>query len=164
MRRLHSIARYYEKIDRIKASPRDISITTDIIVGFPGETEIDFQETVKMVEYCEFDSAYIFRYSPRPGTPAYEMPDDVSLEEKTRRFQELESVQKSVQNKKLQRYLGRTLKVLAERKSSKNEADLTGHSTCHRVVNFSGTDDMLGKIVDVRVSEVKANSLFGEVV
>lgn len=164
MRRLHSIERYYEKIDRIKASPRDISITTDIIVGFPGETESDFLDTVRMVEYCEFDSAYIFKYSPRPGTPAYEMPDNVSPEQKSERFQELERVQKSIQNRKLQRYVNTTLKVLAERKSAKGEGDLTGHSTCHRVVNFQGTDDMLGKIVDVRISEVKANSLFGEVV
>ena len=164
MRRLHTIERYFERIDKIKASGRDISLTTDIIVGFPGETEEDFQETVKMAEYCEFDSAYIFKYSPRPGTPAYDMPDDVPATEKTSRFRRLEAVQKSQQNKGLQRYINKVLKVLAERPSAKSADDLTGHSTCHRVVNFHGSDDMLGNIVNVRITEVKANSLFGEVV
>ena len=78
MKRLHTIASYREKIDRIIASPRDISLTTDIIVGFPGETREDFEATVDLVEYCGYDSAYIFKYSPRPGTPAFEMDDDVS--------------------------------------------------------------------------------------
>lgn len=164
MRRLHSIDRYYEKIDKMRSSPRDLSITTDIIVGFPGETEQDFMETVKMVEYCNFDSAYIFKYSPRPGTPAFEMADDVAPQEKTRRFRELERVQRNLQENNLQRYMGRTLSVLAEKTSAKSADDLTGHSTCHRVVNFQGTDDMLGKIIDVRITKVKANSLFGEAV
>lgn len=164
MRRLHSIDRYYEKIDKMRSSPRDLSITTDIIVGFPGETEQDFMETVKMVEYCNFDSAYIFKYSPRPGTPAFEMTDDVAPQEKTRRFRELERVQRNLQENNLQRYMGRTLSVLAEKTSAKSADDLTGHSTCHRVVNFQGTDDMLGKIIDVRITKVKANSLFGEAV
>lgn len=164
MRRLHSIDRYFEKIDKMRSSPRDLSITTDIIVGFPGETEQDFMETVKMVEYCNFDSAYIFKYSPRPGTPAFEMTDDVAPQEKTRRFRELERVQRNLQENNLQRYMGRTLSVLAEKTSAKSADDLTGHSTCHRVVNFQGTDDMLGKIIDVRITKVKANSLFGEAV
>jgi tRNA-2-methylthio-N6-dimethylallyladenosine synthase len=92
------------------------------------------------------------------------MPDDVSAAEKTSRFRRLEAIQKSQQNKGLQRYVHKVLKVLAERPSAKSADDLTGHSTCHRVVNFHGSDDMLGNIVNVRITEVKANSLFGEVV
>src|SRR5690606_28995664 len=164
MRRLHKIDSYYKKIDQMKASHRDISITTDIIVGFPGETEEDFRETVKLVEYCGYDSAYIFKYSPRPGTPAFEMEDNVPPEEKTRRFRALEQVQKIHQFNNLQRYLNRTLEVLAERPSAKSSDDLTGHSTCHRVVNFAGSGDMLGNIVNVRMTEVTSNSLFGDVV
>lgn len=163
MRRGHTIEAYFEKVDRIKASFRNIALTTDIIVGFPGETEADFRDTVRMVEYCGFDSAYIFKYSPRPGTPAYAMQDDVPAAEKTLRFLELERVQKSVQNKSLQRYLNQTLKVLAEDRSARTPGGLTGHSTCHKVVNFSGTDDLVGRVVEVRITEVKANSLFGEV-
>jgi len=163
MRRLHTIESYKKKIDRIRSSRRDIALTTDIIVGFPGETEEDFLQTVELVEYCGYDSAYIFKYSPRPGTPAFEMADDVSEDEKTSRFLKLEAVQRSVQNRRLQRYLGKTLSVLAERESTKSSADISGHSTCHKVVNFRGSRDMIGTIQEVRVTEIKSNSLYGEV-
>jgi len=162
MKRGHTIEKYFDKIDRIKASSRDISLTTDIIVGFPGETDEDFRKTVDMVKYCGFDMAYIFKYSPRPGTPAFEMNDDVPLAEKTLRFLELEKAQKAIQLKRLQRYLNKVLKVLIEGRSTRTTG-LTGHSTCHKVVNFDGSAELLGKIVDVRITEIKANSLFGEV-
>jgi tRNA-2-methylthio-N6-dimethylallyladenosine synthase len=162
MRRLHTIDSYKRKIDYLKASKRNISLTTDIIVGFPGETEEDFRATVDLIEYCKFDMAYIFRYSPRPGTPAYKMEDDVTFEEKTARFLELERVQKHNQNVVLQRYLGSKLSVLAERTSSKTQEDLTGHSPCHKVVNFKGDAGLLGKLVDVKITEIKANSFYGE--
>lgn len=164
MRRLHTTESYLRKIDRIKASPRNISVTTDIIVGFPGETDADFCDTMKLAEYCEFDSAYIFKYSPRPGTPAFELPDNVTDEEKTTRFLALEGLQKQIQTRTSRRYLDKTLDVLAEKFSTKSTADLSGHSTCHRVVNFSGSGDMLGRTIPVKIREVKANSLFGEVV
>ncbi len=164
MRRLHTTESYLRKIDRIKASPRNISVTTDIIVGFPGETDADFRDTMKLAEYCEFDSAYIFKYSPRPGTPAFELPDNVTDEEKTTRFLALEGLQKQIQTRTSRRYLDKTLDVLAEKFSTKSTADLSGHSTCHRVVNFRGPSDMLGRTIPVTIREVKANSLFGEVV
>jgi tRNA-2-methylthio-N6-dimethylallyladenosine synthase len=160
MKRGHTIDKYMKIIDRLRSSPRDISITTDIIVGFPGETEEDFRDTVKLVEYCGYDMAYIFKYSPRPGTPAYEMEDDVSPADKTIRFLELERVQREVQNKRLQRYLGSTVSVLVEGASVRSES-LMGHSTCHKVVNFAGDKNLLGQIVDVEVTEIKSNSLFG---
>jgi tRNA-2-methylthio-N6-dimethylallyladenosine synthase len=163
MKRGHTVEKYFKQIDRLKSSSRNIALTTDIIVGFPGETEADFLDTVKMVEYCGFDMAYIFKYSPRPGTPAFDMLDDVSPAEKTLRFMELERAQKASQNRRLQRYLNKVLKVLVEGRSSRTDSGLTGHSTCHKVVNFAGPAELLGKIVDVRISEIKANSLFGEV-
>ncbi len=163
MKRGHSIEKYFEKIDRLRSSHRDIALTTDIIVGFPGETELDFQDSIKMVEYCGFDMAYIFKYSPRPGTPAFEMVDDVSEVEKTLRFMELERTQKRIQNNRLQRYLVKVLKVLPEAISSRNESGLTGHSACHKIVNFNGPKDLLGKVIDVKITEIKTNSLFGEV-
>ena len=164
MKRGHTVEKYLAKIDRIKASARDIALTTDIIVGFPGETEADFLDTVKMVEYCGFDMAYMFKYSPRPETPAFAMSDDVSPAEKTLRFMELERAQKCSQDKRLQRYLNKVLKVLVETGSSRSDSGLTGHSTCHKIVNFEGSKEMLGRIVDVRITEIKTNSLFGEVV
>ena len=163
MKRGHTIERYLKQIDRLRSSPRDIALTTDIIVGFPGESEADFLDTVKMVEYCGFDMAYIFKYSPRPGTPAFDLADDVSPAEKTLRFLELEKAQKISQNNRLQRYLDVTLKVLVEGRSARSPDGLTGHSTCHKVVNFAGKPDLPGQIVDVRITEIKANSLFGEI-
>lgn len=163
MKRGHTIEKYFEKIDRIIRSWRDIALTTDIIVGFPGETDADFRDTVKMVEYCGFDSAYIFKYSPRPGTPAYEMADDVPAGEKTLRFLELEKAQKAIQAKRLRRYVNEVLKVLVEGRSSRTQQGLTGHSTCHKVINFEGPSRLLGRVVDVRITQIKTNSLFGEV-
>jgi len=162
MKRLHTIDSYKKKSDYLKASKRNISLTTDIIVGFPGETEEDFRDTLDLVEYCEFDMAYIFKYSPRPGTPAYEMDDDVTPGEKTLRFLELERAQRNAQNRALQRYQGAKLSVLAERASARTDQDLTGHSTCHKVVNFRGDSSLLGKLVDVKITDIKANSFYGE--
>ncbi|MBL8181237.1 MAG: tRNA (N6-isopentenyl adenosine(37)-C2)-methylthiotransferase MiaB [Blastocatellia bacterium] len=164
MKRGHTIDRYLKQIDRLRASSRDIAITTDIIVGFPGETEQDFQESVDLVKYCGYDSAYIFRYSPRPGTPAFEMEDDVTDAEKTLRFLELEKEQKASQNRRLTRYLGAEVSVLVENRSTRTENGLTGHSTCHKIVNFVGSDDLLGQVVNVKINEIKTNSLFGELV
>jgi len=161
MRRGHTIESYMQKIDKIKASPRKLALSTDIIVGFPGETAQDFADTKKIVEYCQFDSAYIFKYSPRPGTPAFQMDDDVSAEEKTRRFLELESLQRFHQAKVFESYLDRKVSVLVEKKSSR-EFQMSGHSTCQKVVNFEGSDELPGKIVEVKITECKSNTLFGE--
>ncbi len=162
MKRGHTIDSYRRKIDFIRSSHRDISITTDIIVGFPGESREDFDDTASLVEYAGYDAAYIFKYSPRPGTPAHEMNDNVSSGEKTERFLELETIQRRSQNERLQRYVGKTLNVLVERHAVRSETQVSGHSTCHKVVNFKGTYDLIGTIVKVRVTEVKSNSLLGE--
>ena len=164
MKRGHTVASYKRKIDRIRASSRDISLTTDVIVGFPGETEADFQRTLELFEYCRYDAAYIFKYSPRPGTPAFEMADDVTPAEKTLRFLELEKLQRGIQGESASSLVGKVLKVLVEGASARSDNSFTGHSTCHRVVNFTGTTEMLGNIVDVRVTQAKPNSYFGEVV
>jgi tRNA-2-methylthio-N6-dimethylallyladenosine synthase len=162
MKRGHTIDSYRQQIDRIKASPKDISLTTDIIVGFPGETDSDFKETLDLFEYCEYDSAYIFKYSPRPGTPAFDMEDDVPPAEKTLRFLELEKLQRSIQDRRSMRYIGTEVKVLVEGSSTRTLDGLTGHSTCHKVVNFRGPSELIGKIVSVEITDVKVNSLFGE--
>ncbi len=161
MKRGHTIHNYLKKIDNLKASDREISLTTDIIVGFPGETREDFEDTVRAVEYSKYDAAYIFKYSRRPGTPAFKMDDDVSFEEKTERFLELEAVQRRTQAAGLNRYLGKTLSVLAEKQASRSETQLSGHSTCHKVVNFEAPGELLGRILDVKITEVKPNSLLG---
>lgn len=162
MRRGHTIDSYMKKVEVIKNSSKQIALTTDIIVGFPGETEEDFMHTVELVKRCEFHHAYIFKYSPRPGTPAAErMTDDVSPEEKRRRFIYLESVQKEIQRRVWRdNYLNKVVSVLVEGHSKKG-GNLSGHTTCNKVVNFPGDESLIGKIVDVKVVECKNNSLFG---
>lgn len=163
MRRGHTIENYFKRIDKIKSSPRNISLTTDIIVGFPDETLEDFQKTVEAVEYCEYDSAYMFKYSPRPGTPAFQMEDNISESEKTRRFLELEKTQKHFQHKALQSYLDKEVEVLVEKKSARIDNEFSGHTTCHKVVNFKCSENFLGKIVKVKINEAKSFTLHGEI-
>ena len=163
MRRGHSVENYLERIDVIKSSPRRIALTTDIIVGFPGETEDDFRATLDLVDYCKYNSVYAFKYSPRPGTPAFDLPDDVSPSEKTARFLELDKLIRFHQREVFQNYLDRTVEVLAEKISPKHPNQITGHSTCQMVVNFEGGPDLLGKIVKVKVVESKVNTLYGKI-
>src|SRR5688500_535135 len=164
MRRGHKRSDYLERIQRIKNSSRRLALTSDIIVGFPGETDDDFRQTIELVEACEYDSIYIFKYSRRAGTPAADIDDNVSEKEKTNRFLELEMVHRRTQQKIYDSYVGRTLSVLAEKQSSRSETDLSGHSTCHKVVNFAGDASLEGEIVDVLITGAKTNSLYGELV
>ena len=162
MRRGHKRSDYLARIERIKSASRRLALTSDIIVGFPGETDEDFQQTVDLVRECEYDSLFIFKYSKRAGTPAAEFHDNVPETEKTARFLELEKVHRAAQEKIYRSYVGRTLSVLAERQSSRSENDLSGHSTCHKVVNFEGHSSLEGEIVDVVVTAAKTNSLYGK--
>lgn len=164
MRRGHKVSDYLRRVEAIKNSRRRLSLTSDIIVGFPGETLEDFHETMRLVEQCQYDSLYIFKYSERKGTPAASLPDDVCGAEKTERFLALERLQREIQRRIYASYLGREVSVLAEGKSAKSQADLTGHTTCHKVVNFPGNAELAGHILKVRVSQAKSNSLYGEVV
>jgi tRNA-2-methylthio-N6-dimethylallyladenosine synthase len=164
MRRGYKVSDYLARIDTIKNARRRYALTSDIIVGFPGETSEDFEATLKLVEYCLYDALYIFKYSERPGTPAAGLEDDVSDNEKMTRFLALEGLQKSIQKKIYADYVGREVSVLVERKSAKSELDMSGHTTCNKVVNFRGGEDLKGQVVSVRVSEAKANSLYGELV
>ena len=164
MRRGHKRSDYLERIERVKNSSRRLALTSDIIVGFPGETDEDFRQTVKLVKECEYDSLYLFKYSKRAGTPAASFHDNVSESEKTARFLELEKAQRAAQEKIYRSYVGRTLSVLVEGQSSRSEDDLKGHSTCHKVVNFRGRRGLEGEIVDVLVTAAKTNSLYGTLV
>jgi tRNA-2-methylthio-N6-dimethylallyladenosine synthase len=164
MRRGHTRADYWQRIERIKNSRRRLALTSDIIVGFPGETDVDFRQTVELVEQCEYHSLYIFKYSKRSGTPAASFTDNVSEQEKKARFLELEAAQRKVQERIYRSYVGRTLQVLVEKQSTRSESDLSGHSTCNKVVNFAGDRGLEGEIVDIRVTAAKTNSLYGALV
>jgi tRNA-2-methylthio-N6-dimethylallyladenosine synthase len=161
MRRGYTREDYLRKIEFIKAARRDISITTDIIVGFPGETERDFQETARLIAEAEFDGIYLFNYSPRPRTPAAAFADSVPAEVKAERFQRLQAIQQRIQRKRYERYIGREAEVLVEGVSRRSENDLTGHTRCGKVVNFPCDRSSTGQRVNVIISDVKHNSLYG---
>jgi tRNA-2-methylthio-N6-dimethylallyladenosine synthase len=164
MRRGYKVSDYISRADTIKNARRNYALTTDIIIGFPGETVEDFEATLSLVEYCQYDAIYIFKYSERRGTPAAGLIDDVSDNEKTARFIALEHLQKGIQKRLYADYVGRELSVLVERESAKTVSDMTGHSSCNKVVNFPCSADLKGQLVSVRVTEAKANSLYGELV
>lgn len=162
MRRGYKASDYLARVDSIKGSRRRLALTSDIIVGFPGETESEFEETMRLVERCRFDGLYIFKYSERRGTPAARLEETVEESEKTRRFLALEQLQKGIQREVFEGYVGREVSVLVEGESARSREDLTGHTTCNKVINFRGGSELLGEVVRVRVREAKANSLYGE--
>jgi tRNA-2-methylthio-N6-dimethylallyladenosine synthase len=163
MRRGHKVDDYLARIDSIKNARRKISLTSDIIVGFPGETAAEFEDTLKLVRECRFHGLYIFKYSQRRGTPAAKLPETVSEGEKTRRFLELESLQMSLQKEIFQSYVSEEVDVLVEGRSARSGDDLKGHTTCNKVVNFRAEPALIGEIVKVKVTEAKTHSLYGEV-
>ena len=162
MRRGYTRSDYLEKISLVKRAHKDLAITGDLIVGFPGETEADFQETLSLIAEVEYDGLYIFKYSPRPRTPAATYTDSVPEEVKTERFMQLQELQNRIQKRRYDRYLGRTVEVLVEGQSARSLTDLTGHTRCQKVVNFPAGADLIGEIVEVRVTEIKPHSLYGE--
>ena len=164
MRRGHNSEDYLRRVESIKSSKRRLALTSDIIVGFPGETEEDFEETMQLVSRCEYDGLYIFKYSQRAGTPAAKLEDALPETEKTARFIALEELQSSIQERIYRNYVGKRVSVLVERQSARSKDDMTGHSTCHKVVNFRADERQSGQIVDVMVSHAKPNSLYGELV
>jgi tRNA-2-methylthio-N6-dimethylallyladenosine synthase len=164
MRRGYKVSDYLSRIDTIKNAKRRYALTSDIIVGFPGETSEDFEATLRLIDYCRYDAIYIFKYSERPGTPAAGLANDVSDNEKSVRFLAIEELQKGIQKGIHADYVGREVSVLVERESAKSGSDMSGHTTCNKVVNFPGGDDLKGKILPVRVTEAKVNSLYGEIV
>mgnify|MGYP000076624723 CR=1 FL=1 len=162
MNRGYTRARYLELIAELRAAVPEVAITTDLIVGFPGETEEDFAATVEAVEQVGYDNAFVFRYSPRPGTPAATMPDQVPPEVKARRNAELLAVVTRVAAERSRRLLGRTVEVLVDGRSKKDPRELQGRTRCNRVVNFDGQGRVaVGDTVRLRVTEVLPHSLRG---
>jgi tRNA-2-methylthio-N6-dimethylallyladenosine synthase len=153
---------YLEKIAMIRAAKRPISITTDIIVGFPGETQEDLEETLSLLDVVRYDGMFSFKYSPRPNTPSLKMPDAISEEEKSRRLAVLQETQRVIQTERNNALAGSTFEVMVSGKS-RRENQWTGYTSCHRVVNFtSQSKELLGTYVQVRVTSAGPNSLVGE--
>ena len=162
MRRGHTVEDYLRRVDAIKSARRKISLTSDIIVGFPGETVEDFEDTLGLVGRCRFEGLYIFKYSERRGTPAASLEDSVSASEKTKRFMALERLQACIQEEVYRSYVGAEVSVLVEGASARASSDVKGHTTCNKVVNFRGSPGLAGRLVRVRVTLAKPHSLYGE--
>ncbi len=163
MGRRYSRESYLELYNKIKLAIPNVSITTDIIVGFPGETEEDFEETLDIVNSCKFDSAFTFIFSKRFGTPAAKMVDDVSLEIKNKRLQELNELVNNYSNLANQKYLNKIVPVLLEGSSEKGENTLFGYTDTMKMVNVKTDKTNIGKIVNVKITDVKTWSLDGEI-
>ena len=163
MGRRYTKKSYLELFNKIKETVPNASITTDIIVGFPGESEEDFEDTLDVVNICKYDSAFTFIFSPREGTPAAKMKDDTPLDVKEDRLHRLnELVNKYALEANLQ-YLGKVVPVLLENVSEKNSDMLAGYTDTMKLVNVKASKDMLGKIVDVKITDVKTWSMDGEI-
>jgi len=153
---------YLQKVGKIRKLIPGASITTDLIVGFPGETEKDFEETLDLVRRVRFDAAYTFMFSPRPGTPAAELPDQVPLEEKRKRLSQLIEVQKQISLEVNQELRGQTWEVLVEGRSKNNPQRWSGRTRTNKVVVFQGNgDDLTGKLVDVQIDAPRSWYLEG---
>ena len=162
MQRTYSREEYLERIAMIRGAKRAIAITTDVIVGFPGESEADLEETLRLMEEVKYDGMFSFKYSPRPNTPARSMPDAIAEEEKSRRLGLLQARQREIQSAIHEGFIGRTIEVHVEGKS-RRENQWAGHTSCHRVVNLTSAEpDLLGKYATVRVTAAGPNSLIGE--
>lgn len=164
MNRRYSKEEYKELFDKIKAKVPNVSITTDIIVGFPNETEKDFQDTLDMVDYCKYDSAYTFIYSKREGTYASTLEDKVSDEEKSKRLQILNKKVNAYALEANQKLIGKVVEVLIIDKSEKGEDKVCGYTDTMKLVNVIGKEDLIGKIIKVKITEAKSFSLDGIVI
>ena len=163
MGRRYTKESYLELVSKMKEKIPNLALTTDIIVGFPGETEQDFNETLEVVDKCEYDSAFTFIFSPRVGTPAAKMEDNVSMEEKNRRLQLLNEKVNEYALKNNQKYLHKIVPVLLEGYSDK-EGSLMGYTDTMKLVNVKADSKYLGKIVPVEIEEIKTWSLDGKIV
>ncbi|KAE9525317.1 tRNA (N6-isopentenyl adenosine(37)-C2)-methylthiotransferase MiaB [Testudinibacter aquarius] len=164
MKRNHTALEYKSIIRKLRQVRPEIQISSDFIVGFPGESKEDFQQTMDLIAQVNFDMSFSFIYSARPGTPAADMPDDVSEAEKKERLYLLQQriTQQAMQFSR--KMLGTEQRVLVEGPSKKDVMELTGRTETNRIVNFAGTPDMIGKFVDIKITDVWTNSLRGEVI
>lgn len=165
MRRRYTRESYLALVADLRSSVPGLALSTDMIVGFPGETAQEFDETLSLTSAVRYNSMFSFKYSPRPNTLALKrMDDDVDEEEKTRRIVALQSLQRSIQIELHAAMVGREVTVLVDSRSKRRETELSGRTSGNTVVNFAGRAESLGQLVDVRILRAGPNSVWGEVV
>ena len=163
MGRRYTKEEYLTLFNKIKEKIKNVSITTDIIVGFPGETDEDFQETLDLVNTCKFDLAYTFIYSPREGTPAAKLPDSATDEEKKNRLSTLNELINKYALENNLKLKDKIVPVLIEGVSEKDDTILTGYTDTNKLVNVKAPIDSIGKIIDVKITDIKTWSLDGKI-
>ena len=162
MNRKYTFEQYMSKVNRLKELIPDLALTTDIIVGFPNESDEAFRNTLEVVDTCHFDAAFTFIYSPREGTPAAKMEDPIDDATKHRRLEELISHINKDALKRNEEYVGKVVKVLVEGVSKRNDNILSGYSESQKLVNFKGDPASIGKIVNVKITKAKTFTIEGE--
>ena len=164
MNRRYSREKYLSRVEAIRSKIPDMSLTTDLIVGYPGETEEEFEETCSLVSEVGYDSAFTFIYSPRIGTRAADMPDQIPEAVSSRRIQKLIAIQKESTHRNYARYIGQVHSVLVDEASKRDETQMAGKNEYNITVNFPGTKDLIGQIVRVRITSAGESTLRGELV
>lgn len=164
MGRKYTREHYLELVRKIKLAIPDVALSTDIIVGFPNETDEQFEETLSLYKEVGFEMAYTFIYSPREGTPAARMQDNIPMDVKKERLQRLNDVVNELSRQALEKYKGQTVEVLVEGESKNNPDVLAGYTRKNKLVNFKGPKSAIGKLVQVKITEAKTWSLNGEMV
>ncbi len=164
MNRRYTRAEYLEKLNKAKARIPDLAITTDIIVGFPTETQADFEETLSLLEEAEFDMIFSFIYSRRVGTPAAKMESVLSDDEIHKNFERMLELQNEISRRKNEAYVGKICRVLTDGESKTDKEMLTGRTDTGKIVNFAGDSSLEGKYVDVKITKAQTWSLYGELV
>lgn len=162
MHRGYTRDRFIEVVNKLRRVHSGIGITTDIIVGFPGETEADFQDTVDLVRTVQFDNVFLFKYSPRQGTPAASLPGQHTAEEKERRHAELFAILNVCASRKYQECVGRRMQILVEGPSRKNPSRMEGRTRCNKIVVFEGSDRHRSNLLDVKITRAGKFTLYGD--
>jgi len=163
MKRGYSVHQYKSIVRQLRDIRPQLSLSSDFIVGFPGETEEDFEATMQLIKELNFDDSFSFVYSARPGTPAADLPDDTPQSVKLERLQRLQAQIQQQSRKIGLNMVGSTQRILVEGISKKNDDQIFGRTDNNRVVNFSGDRALIGRFVDIRITEALSHSLRGEV-
>jgi tRNA-2-methylthio-N6-dimethylallyladenosine synthase len=164
MKRGYTVLEYKSLVRKLRAARPDLSLSSDFIIGFPGETEDDFERTLKLAEELGFDNSFFFIYSPRPGTPAADLPDDTPQELKVQRLIRLQKLVEGQAFAISRQMVGAVQRVLVEGTAKKDSTELAGRTDNNRVVNFAGHSRLIGQFIDVRITEALPHSLRGELV
>lgn len=164
MNRNYTVEKYLETVDYLRSRDSGFSLTTDIIVGFPNETDEEFQDTVKLIKQVEYDNIYSFIYSKRSGTKASMIEDRTPEEVKSHRLRELLEVQREISDRHYRRFIGKTMRVLADGKSKKREGFLTGKSNEFIIVEFKGDESLIGQFVNIKVTDSMNWAVTGEII